>query len=365
MSSGQLGSRRPRRALAAALGLATAALAAAALAPAAAGQGTGFYGVGAQGPLATDDYERMRDGGVGTLRVPIRWRDVQPSPTNYRWEEPDEVIGEAAAHGVRVLAVIHGRSPQGLRTPPTRSADRDAFRRLMAQLVARYGPGGEYWEGDYLLQYPLALGEHVPVTIWQLGNEPNGRHHWGGRPSPRAYGRLLLAGARGVRGVHRGAEIVLGGMFGTPSGRGSVRAWRFLDRMYRVKGIKRAFDTVGVHPFSPHMRGIRYQMRRIRAVMVRRKDRRAGIRVTELGWGSASGGHQLNKGLKGQARMLRRSFGLLRKYRKRWRVRGVNWFSWQDGNSPCGFCPSAGLFSGGPGSRTPKPAWGAFRRFTR
>jgi hypothetical protein len=325
-----------------------------------------FYGVAPQGPLVSDDYNRMRNGGVGSVRFLLMWKNVERSPGSYNWDGPDGIIGNTARRGIRALPFVFG-PPSHVRTPPTRKRDRRAFRRFMSALAERYGPGGVFWRGTYQRRFGPGATP-LPVRSWQLFNEQNGHHFWGGRPSPRAYGRLVKMGANGVRSQHRGAEIVLGGMFFSPGGRVSMNSPRYLQRLYRVKGIKRAFNTVAVHPYAGQLRGIRKQMRRIRSVMRRNNHRRAGIRVTELGWGSSKGKHRLNKGPKGQRRMLRRSFRLLTRHRNRrtgWNVRGIHWFSWQDGERNCPFCRSAGLFRGPPNDRTPKPSWGAFRQFTR
>jgi hypothetical protein len=333
------------------------------LAPPAEAQNRAFYGVNTQGSLGGGDYNRMRRGGVGTLRFMVSWRIVEPSPGDYRWGGTDQIIGNAAARSIRALPFV-AAPPNHVRTPPTRAADRRAFRRLMRAMARRYGPGGAYWRGPYQAQHGSGARPR-PVRAWQLFNEQNGRAFWGGKPRPRPYGRLVKMGASGVRSQNPRAAIVLGGMFGTPSGSGSISSWRYLNRLYRVKGIKRAFNAVAVHPYSPNLRGIRYQMRRVRNVMRRNNDGRKAIRVTEIGWGSQRGGHSLLKGPKGQARMLRRSFRLLTRHRNRrqgWNVGGINWFSWQDGGPTCPFCESSGLFSGPPNDRTPKRSWRAFRR---
>lgn len=336
--------------------------AALALEPSADAQGRQFYGVVPQGSLGGSDYAKMRRGGVGTLRFQISWQAAEPSPGSYQWDRTDQMIGNAAARGIRALPYVY-EAPGHVRTPPTRASDRKALRRFMRSLAGRYGPGGAYWRGPYRSQHPG--NKPRPVRSWQIWNEQNGRAFWRGNPNPRAYGRLVKMAARGVRSQNKRAEIVLGGMFGTPSGKGSMFSWRYLKRLYRVKGIKRFFNTVAVHPYSPNMRGIRIQMRRIRKVMRRNGSGGKGTRVTEIGWGSARGGHSLLKGPKGQARMLRKSFRLLTRRRGAWNIRGLNWFSWQDGSSGCAFCPSSGLFSGPAGDRSPKRSWRAYRRIAR
>jgi hypothetical protein len=327
--------------------------------PATAGAQGQFYGVTPQGALQERDYNRMRNGDVGLLRVQVRWNLVEPRRGERRWDGVDEIVGNAAARGVRSLVAV-SNPPSWVRNPPTRKSDRQAFRGFMSAMARRYGHGGGYWQGPYRARHPGAKPR--PVRAWQIFNEQNGIAHWGGRPNPRAYGRLVKLGARGVRSQNRRAEIVLGGMFATPSGRGAIISWRFLKRLYGVKGIRRFFDTVALHPYAPGLRGLRIQMQRIRKVMRRHNDRRKRIRVTEIGWGSKRDGNPLNKSPKGQARMLRKSFRLLTRHRNRrggWNVGGVNWFSWQDGTSACPFCASSGLFTA---DRKAKRSWRAFKR---
>jgi hypothetical protein len=351
---------RRRAAWLAVVAVAAAALALSAppLTPGAEAQGRPFYGVTTQGPLVAQDYNRMRRGRVGMLRVEISWGSVEPRPGDYQFESIDPLVRNAAARGIRVLPAVSGK-PHHVNRPPTELADRQAYHRLMRALAERYGPGGDFWQGFD--------GRPRPVTVWQLWSEPNGSARWGGRVQPRAYGQLVRFGARGVRSANPRAQIVLGGMFATPSGPGSMTAWRYLNRLYKVKRIKRAFDMVGLHSYSPSLRGVRYQMRRARNVMRRNNHRRAGIRVTEIGWGSARRGHPQNVGPKRQARMLRRSYRLLTRHRNRkqgWNVQGIDWFAWQDGGT-CGFCKSAGLFRGAAGERKPKRSWRAFSQMTR
>jgi hypothetical protein len=342
------------------LPVAAALLAMLALAPTAGGAGQ-FYGVVPQGQLAGSDYSRMSGGGVGTLRFTADWGTVQTSPGEYQWGGLDAIIGNAAARGIRVLPSVY-RSRGGEGKPPIRRSQLRSFREFMAAMAGRYAPGGAFWQpgGQYQSMFPGA--EPRPVLTWQLWTEQNGFAYWDRRPDFRAYGKLVKKGAAGVRSRHRQAEIVLGGMFGTPSGRGSMTSWGYLRKLYGVKGIKAAFDTVAIHPYSPSLRGLRYQIRRVVDVIRDRRDRGTELRLTEIGWGSKGRGHDLNKGPRGQARMLKQSFRIIKSNRRRWNISGANWFSFQDGNAGCGFCRSSGLFRGPPGNRHAKPAWRAFKR---
>ena len=336
-----------------------AALAAVLLGAAQAHAGS-FHGVVSQGSLGARDFERMGSGGAGTLRLRVSWSRIQHTKDGpYDWTWLDSVVGGAAEHGVRVLPELDGPSPPGIGTPPKTAEGRRGYARFAGAVARRYGSGGAFWEPPLLGSPPPT----VPIRTLQIYNEQNGRAYWGATPSPGDYGKLVKAASKKIRAESPGAEVVLGGMFGTPSGRGSLDAWKFLSRLYGVRGIKGAFDTVAVHPYAPSLDLIELQVRKVLNVMRREGDRRADLRITEVGWGSKKSGGPLNKGKKGQARMLTKAFRLFERRRGAWNLVGVNWFSWHDNSgAKCYFCSSAGLFT--EGGRA-KPSWRAFKRAAR
>ena len=109
-------------------------------------------------------------------------------------------------------------------------------------------------------------------------------------------------------------------------------------------------------------------MTRFRRVMKQRHDKRTPLWVTEIGWGSGHPdryGH--NKGLHGQARMLKKAMTLLLQNRKAWNVQHAYWFFWRDppkssSHNACSFCESAGLLKN---NGRPKPAYKAFHRIAK
>jgi hypothetical protein len=314
-----------------------------------------FFGVVPQGQLSSRDFQRMQ-GVVGTLRIPIYWFQSEPRPGDYDFSSTDELVGQAADRGVRVLPFVYG-SPSWLTAdparPPQRSArGRAAWGAFLRALVRRYGPGGAFWRGR---------PERMPVRRWQLWNEPNFDLFWEPRPSPRGYAQLLRAGARAIRGEDRGAQIITAGVAPVETG---MLPWRYLLKLYRVPAARHSFDVVALHPYSSSLRGLEYEIRQTRRVMARAGDGETALQLTELG--TASGGlfpNPYDKGAAGQAAYLRRAFGLLVDQRRRWRITGVDWFTWQDAPNAdphCVFCQYAGLFDV---DGNPKPSWGAFRSF--
>lgn len=340
-----------------------------------------FYGLNPQvrDPLPAE-FNRMGEGGVGTYRFMLSWPQLQHERgAGFRWQVVDRIVEPAAENGIRLLPFFYGtadfvacpyRGERNCRTsfPLRTHAALDAWKRFLAATVRRYGPDGRFWDPDLDLSSAAAQLNGIPITAYQIWNEENSQGYAHPEASPRRYGRLLKASKRAIRMANAGSgervRLVLGGMFGTPPHRSSMNSWTFLNKLYDVRGVKRAFDMVALHPYSPGLRGIRYQIDHVRDVMRRHNDvRLTGMWVTEIGWGSASDRNALTKGPTGQARMLRKSFQMLRSHRFEWKLRGVLWYSWHDfvPGACANWCSSSGLLRN---DLSAKPAWTAYKRFT-
>jgi hypothetical protein len=313
----------------------------------------GFFGVVPQAPLESADFDQL--AGVGLcLRLPVRWYEVEPRQGEYDFSGLDALFAAAAAHRIRILPQLGG-SPSWVASDPARAplgaAGLAAWRGFTREMVSRYGPGGDFWNGRE---------QREPVHAWQIWNEPNFVLFWRPHPSPRGYARLLHAGAQAIRGIDPGARIVAAGLAPIEH---SPWPWEFLRRLYQVPGVKRDFDVAALHPYSPSLRGLEYEVRRTRRVMARAGDGAKPLLLTEVG--VASGGqvpNPMDRGARGQALYLERTFSRLAAMRHRWRIAGAYWFSWQDAPAAdpnCVFCQFAGLFDA---HHDPKPAWQALRR---
>lgn len=276
------------------------------------------------------------------------------------WAPFDDVVGRAANVGVRVVPFFYGSAPfanKDVRKPPIKGKDLAAWRDFVQAAVARYGHGGVYWQEVFSSEYG---GKPQEITDWQVWNEPSSAAFWHKKPDARKYAKLLKVSAKAIRESDRKANVLMGGLFGSPT----IPLKKFLRQLYRVKKIERYFDEISIHPYAKNMRGIKLQINWARSAARRAHDRNVGIRVSELGWGSGTGGHPLEVGPKGQAKMLKKSFRLLTRKRGSWNISGINWFTYQDLDSPdvCKFCRNAGLFTAGGNA---KPAWSAFQKFSK
>ena len=337
------------------------------LAPA--GPHRNLFAVVEGGPLHRNGAAEMANAGVTSYRFYLAWSQAQPARGTFDWSRGDEIVGNLAAGGITALPFLYATpswlasSPQ---SQPLNGKKKRAWQSFLKAAVSRYGRGGRYWTGGATSPFHRQCtcnSKPKPVRAWQIWNEPNFKNYWQGKPSPRGYARLVKISHRAISIVDKRAKIVLAGLVGYVRNTG----WSFLNRMYGVRGIKRAFDATALHPYARNVTQLRIEIRKFRAVQKRRHDARTPLWLTEHGWGS--GPHrlsELNKGPRGQKRFLKRSFTLILQNRKRWNVGRLFWFSWRDGGSyttgSCDFCKSAGLLNS---DGSPKPAYYAYKRFAK
>ncbi|MBS1676084.1 MAG: hypothetical protein JST08_01745 [Actinobacteria bacterium] len=342
-----------------------------------------FWGLVANRAPDPNQAQTLRQGGVESLRVPINWSAVQPSPgAEPDWSSVDPFVRGAAETGISVLPFFVGpptwvvnyegvggaRAPVSL--PVQTAAQRSAWRELLRLAVFRYGPGGSFWAENPLL--PAR-----PIRIWQIWNEENFKY-FAARPNPAQYGKLVVQSFHDLRSADGGARMVLGGLFLQPKG-GNVKpapgrikrayfAAEFLERMYRTTpAVRGKFMAVALHPYSKYYGRLSGEIEEVRAALKKSGDPGRALWVTELGWSSghpsaANGHNQFEKGVQGQVRELNGAFNLLRAKAAAWRIKRVYWFSLTDEPGSCNFCDGSGLFNEG---FAPKPSWSAYKRFAR
>jgi polysaccharide biosynthesis protein PslG len=259
--------------------------------------------------------------GIETIRQTFDWSTIEKAPGHYDLSYHDRYVLKAASHGIGILPVLSNppafrRPSRGRATcPPRRNRP---FGRFAATLVRRYGPEGTLWA-----EHPDV--PKLPITAWQLWNEPNLRIYWCNSPSARQYVAMLRAVGKAIKRVDRRAEILTAGL--PPSKlTGTVPLSRYISQMYRAKA-RNAFDTLAINSYAVDQRELGRLLASIRKLMNARGDRRGRIWITELGWGDKGVRHRFIVGARGQASRITKSFALIRKKRRQWRLRGFVYFS--------------------------------------
>jgi polysaccharide biosynthesis protein PslG len=335
-----------------------------------------FWGVVPQTEPSPGEFQRLKRGGVRSMRIPVDWGNMQPvrelAPD---WANVDRLVASAATVGIEIFPFLYGAPAWAVPTdrsvasnpprflPVRNGKQRAGWKSFLRQAVQRYGPRGSFWAENPSVP-------KRPIRIWQIGNEVNFKY-FVARPNPAEYGKLVKLSYAALKAADRGARIVLSGLFAHPiearikrPPRQAYTAPEFLTQMYRsTPGIKRKFHGVALHPYTGTYKRLPLYIEEIRDLLVENGDAGKGLFLTELGWSSQSprgGNDGFAKGRNGQARELKGAFRLLRKNQRRWRLQRVHWFSVNDLEGACNFCDGSGLFEAG---FHPKPSWFAYARF--
>ena len=334
----------------------------------------GFFGVVPQTGIGDEDLDRMAQGHVGTIRLVVPWGAIEttPKPDDANLQYIDTIVLGAAARGIQVLPTIYAtpvwvaEGLDGAKCDPAcgpyapRSDEAiAAWKAFIGRVVDRYGPNGQLWN-----EHPEV--DAVPIRSWQIWNEQNSPTFYQPKVDPASYEKVLSAASEAIRARDPEAEVILGGMFGTPlHGQPPAQtAWGFLRELYAIDEAGSSFDSIAAHPYDAQEEKIELQVRRLREVADQAGDEDAGLWITEVGASSDEGDNPLLLGLEGQADQLRNAFDFFLAQQKAWDIRGVTWYSWRDISDPnqCDWCPGSGLFE--EADLTAKPSWEAFVSYT-
>jgi hypothetical protein len=313
--------------------------------------------------------------GVESLRVAVDWSAMQPYrsaaelpaanrsqfqvvggvPT--RFSGLDRIVGAAARRGLTVLPVVQSSpSWDALRpgTPSSPPRSTAPFAAFMTALVNRYGARGTFWSSHHGLP-------RVPVTMWQIWNEPHLATYWTEQPFAPSYVRLLAAAHAAVKSADPGAKVVLAGL--------ANYSWRYLADIYRVPGARRLFDIVAIHPYTAQPHGVITILQRSRAVMNRFGDSRKPMLATEITWPSSLHKAPPQFGVSTtesqQAERLRQLLPMLAAARGRLGLTGLYWYTWMGDETPRAkpyAFDFAGLLKYVSGTVAAKPALAVFKR---
>ncbi|HEX8976890.1 MAG TPA: hypothetical protein VF781_10285 [Solirubrobacteraceae bacterium] len=346
-----------------------------------AGTSPGFVGVDIDGPLLdpsnsldlNQQMSSMVSNGVQSVRAAFNWAAAQPYaswsqvPADRRsqfvagpagrpisYAATDQIVGDAADHGLSVLPTLlyvpawdAAGNRSGFKVP-----QRDApYAEFAAAMVRRYGTRGSFWSMNPRIP-------KLPVSQWQVWNEPNIPAYWP-QPFAQRYVALLRLASRAIRQADPGARVVLGAL--------TNLAWHALGRIYAIRGARGLFDSVSVNGFTSTPANVILYLRLMRRAMNRYGDAAKPLIASELSWPSAIGQttqhHDFNVTQSGQARNVAELLRLIGSWRGQLGLSAFYYYTWM-GNEFRG--APAFSFSGllrytGRGRVQTKPALAAFR----
>lgn len=294
----------------------------------------GFYGVTYDGAFADapltrqlPQFDLMTKSGVESIRLTFAWEVMQP----VRGRKPnfsgtDVKVRLAALRGIEVLPTVlyppywARKYKRRTHSPPKRNRD---YARFIRSLIRRYGPDGSFWNENPHLPFR-------PIQQWQIWNEPNIPEYWTApRKSsygwPHGYGRLLRATNKVIKEEDPDARTVFAGL--------TAVAWRDMRDAYRRGKVRGHFDVAALQIYPQNAAREVEAVRRMRRELVRAKDGRRSMYITEVAFPASKGRtrrirNQYQQTPAGMARQLRIMFDRLGKSWRRYRLGRIYWFTW-------------------------------------
>jgi hypothetical protein len=253
--------------------------------------------------------DEVEPTGAQWLREEFSWEVIEPANDKWQWDRYDNLLARASERGIRILPVLMstpswaGSSWNQIPANPTEYAE------FTAAVVARYGPGGSYWDA-----HP-EIASYAP-DHFELWNEPYLDAFSAGGVNPARYARLVKAAATAGRAANSEARFLLQADR-TPGG---DARHTFIDDMYAaVPDLNSHFDAVAVHPyaakFSPDRWSGGWGFERIDAARQKFVEHGAGDKplwVTEIGWSTCPADTDYCTSEQKQATYLGQMFELLR-----------------------------------------------------
>lgn len=221
-----------------------------------------------------ENLDQIAGLGFVWVRQVFAWEEIEPQPGCYEWSTYDAIVEEAAARGLRLVAVLW-RSPAWAADSPTAPPqDPEVFARFAAEFAARYGDR---------------------VDVYQIWDEPNLSSGWGGQPpDPIGYATLLQAAYRAIHAADPHALVLTAGLAPTTEGGpDNLNDVLYLRALYE-KGAAPFFDGVAAEPYGfssgPDDRRVDIHLLNfsrlvlLREEMERHGDRSKPLWATRFGW---------------------------------------------------------------------------------
>jgi hypothetical protein len=255
-----------------------------------------YFGISANtrsdGTAAQD---QAAETGADRLREDLEWAAVEPSDDNWQWGSTDTLFETAAERELRILPILNTspcwavpekakKEEQCETSYPVSDAE---YAEFTAQVAARYGPSGDFWDAHPELEASLA------PRYFEIWNEPYIESFVNGEVDPARYATLYKA-------------AVIAGRAANPSSRYLVESTadkivngtqvNWAAAMVKTEpSIGSYVDGIAIHPY-PDERDPFYQPTSALSAAFKKTDRiysdwvgqgiRRPIWITEVGYSS-------------------------------------------------------------------------------
>lgn len=227
--------------------------------------------------------QMVRDMGAPWIVEFFPWAYLEPDQGSFAWEHADEVIKQARAQGLTIIARL-GLVPAWAR-PDSRERE-TTFTYLDADHYQAFG--------DFVYAFVNRYKDRVQhIIIW---NEPNLSYEWGlQRVDPRGYVDLLKIAYQRAKQADPNVIVLAGALaptlepIGSPAGLNDLT---YLQMMYDA-GAKDYFDGLAAHAYGlqaplsepPDPNQINFRrVELLRQIMIDNDDASKQVYITEAGW---------------------------------------------------------------------------------
>lgn len=157
-----------------------------------------------------EDQDQVAETGAVRLREDIEWDLVEPSDDAWSWGQTDKLFGKAAERGMTILPLLVSSPcwavPRGTdeddcwSTYPVADAE---YAEYVAQVAARYGPDGDFWDAQPGLDGDLAPGY---LEIWNESYLPQFTND---EVNPARYAALYKAAVTAGRAANPATRYLI------------------------------------------------------------------------------------------------------------------------------------------------------------
>jgi hypothetical protein len=219
----------------------------------------------------------LRATGATLARGDALWEATELTPPTggvhlYDWTFDDSQVSALARHGLTWLPIVDYSAgwaqsdPGHDHSPPSSDA---AYAAYAGALARRYGPGGTFWS-----EHPGLPS--LPVSAYEIWNEPDNPLFWFPSPDAARYARLYLAARASIHAADPTAHVLVGGLTLPAS---------FLPRMLSAAPqLADELDGVAIHPYGPTPAAVLGNVIAARRTLDLLALQNVPLYVTEFGW---------------------------------------------------------------------------------
>ena len=216
----------------------------------------------------------MKDAGVTSIRLPVRWSMIETSKGSYDWTKLDSITQKLNTADISITA-------QFLSVP---SWANGKTQNLLAPLdwADCYPPIDISDYTDFL----SAVVERYKDTIkeWILFNEVNLDYFWRPHANPAEYVTYLKAGFNVIKDIDSSIVVIAGALSGNGI-ENTEHYGNYLQDMYN-NGAAGYYDVLSIHPYTHPSQGISVLQEKINQTKTCMTDNSdaASLWIDEIGW---------------------------------------------------------------------------------